>query len=158
MKALVKSRAEPGLWLADVPEPQMGINDVMIRVLRTGICGTDQHIYNWDEWAQKTIPVPLVIGHEFVGEIVDVGSNVTDYRKGEIVSGEGHIVCGRCRNCMAGRYHMCANTSGVGVNRTLDNAVGSRCLVFINERTCNCVRVTSVVACGSCFKTKARAR
>ena len=118
MKALVKSRAEPGLWLEDVPEPRMGINDVMIRVLRTGICGTDLHIWNWDDWARKTIPVPLVVGHEFVGEIVDVGSNVTEYRKGEIVSGEGHIVCGRCRNCMAGRYHMCANTSGVGVNRT----------------------------------------
>ena len=118
MKALVKSRAEPGLWLQDVPEPTMGINDVMIRVLRTGICGTDLHIWNWDEWSRKTIPIPLVVGHEFVGEIVDVGSNVTDYRKGEIVSGEGHIVCGRCRNCMAGRFHMCDNTSGVGVNRT----------------------------------------
>jgi threonine 3-dehydrogenase len=118
VKALVKSRAEPGLWLQDVPEPTMGINDVMIRVLRTGICGTDLHIWNWDEWSRKTIPIPLVVGHEFVGEIVDVGSNVTDYRKGEIVSGEGHIVCGRCRNCMAGRFHMCDNTSGVGVNRT----------------------------------------
>ena len=117
MKALVKSRAEPGLWLADVPEPKVGNNDVLIKVLRTGICGTDLHIYNWDEWSQKTIKTPLVIGHEFVGKIVEVGSNVTDYRPGEIVSGEGHIVCGRCRNCMAGRYHMCANTSGVGVNR-----------------------------------------
>ncbi len=117
MKALVKSRSEPGLWLEDVPEPKAGINDVLIRVLRTGICGTDLHIYNWDEWAKKTIGVPLVIGHEFVGQIVEVGANVTEYRPGEIVSGEGHIVCGHCRNCMAGRYHMCANTSGVGVNR-----------------------------------------
>ena len=117
LKALVKSRAEPGLWLADVPEPTIGINDVLIRVLRTGICGTDLHIYNWDQWARKTIPVPLVIGHEFVGQIVEVGANVAEYRPGEIVSGEGHLVCGHCRNCMAGRYHMCANTSGVGVNR-----------------------------------------
>ncbi len=117
MKALVKSHAEPGLWLEDVPMPAMGISDVLIRVLRTGVCGTDLHIYNWDDWAKKTIPVPLVIGHEFVGVIEKVGSNVTEYKPGEIVSGEGHIVCGRCRNCMAGRYHMCANTSGIGVNR-----------------------------------------
>ncbi len=118
MKALVKSRAEPGLWLEDVPEPKIGINDVLIRVLRTGICGTDLHIHNWDAWAAKTIPVPMVIGHEFVGQIVEAGSNVHDYRRGEIVSGEGHVVCGLCRNCMAGRRHMCAHTSGVGVNRT----------------------------------------
>jgi threonine 3-dehydrogenase len=97
--------------------PSMGISDVLIRVLRTGVCGTDLHIYNWDDWAKKTIPVPLVIGHEFVGVIEKVGSSVTEYKPGEIVSGEGHIVCGRCRNCMAGRYHMCANTSGIGVNR-----------------------------------------
>lgn len=95
----------------------MGINDVLIRVLRTGICGTDLHIYNWDEWAQKTIPVPLVIGHEFVGKVTEVGSNVADFKPGDIVSGEGHVVCGRCRNCMAGRRHLCAFTSGVGVNR-----------------------------------------
>ncbi len=117
MKALVKSRAAEGLWLEDVPMPTMGINDVMIRVLRTGVCGTDLHIYNWDAWAQKTIPIGLTIGHEFVGVIEKVGSNVTEYKPGEIVSGEGHIVCGRCRNCMAGRFHMCANTSGIGVNR-----------------------------------------
>jgi threonine 3-dehydrogenase len=117
VKALVKSRSEPGLWLEDVPEPEVGMNDVLIRVLRAGICGTDVHIYNWDEWAQKTIKVPMAIGHEFVGKIVEVGANVTEYKPGEIVSGEGHIVCGHCRNCMAGRYHMCANTSGVGVNR-----------------------------------------
>jgi threonine 3-dehydrogenase len=117
VKALVKSRAEPGLWLEDVPMPTMGISDVLIRVLRTGVCGTDLHIYNWDDWAKKTIPVPLTIGHEFVGVIEKVGSNVTEYKPGEIVSGEGHIVCGRYRNCMAGRYQMCANTSGIGVNR-----------------------------------------
>ena len=117
MQALVKERAEPGLWLADVPEPEYGINDVLIRVLRTGICGTDLHIEAWDAWAQKTIPVPMVIGHEFVGEVVACGSNVTDFHPGEVVSGEGHVVCGRCRNCMAGRRHLCAHTSGVGVNR-----------------------------------------
>src|SRR6202171_2495397 len=117
MKALVKSRAERGLWLTDVPEPKPGINDVLIRVHRTGICGTDLHIYKWDEWAAKTIPVPLVIGHEFVGEIVEVGSNVADFQPGQIVSGEGHVVCGRCRNCLAGRRHLCADTQGVGVNR-----------------------------------------
>ena len=117
MKALVKSRREPGLWLEDVPEPTIGINDLLIRVLRTGICGTDLHIYDWNEWAQHTIPVPLVIGHEFVGEVVDVGSNVNDFHPGDLVSGEGHLVCGRCRNCMAGRRHLCAHTQGVGVNR-----------------------------------------
>jgi threonine 3-dehydrogenase len=117
MKALVKSRREPGLWLEDTAIPEHGINDVLIRVLITGICGTDQHIYDWNEWAQATIQVPLVIGHEFVGEIVSVGSNVNDFRPGEIVSGEGHVVCGRCRNCLAGRRHLCAHTRGVGVNR-----------------------------------------
>jgi threonine 3-dehydrogenase len=117
MKALVKSRREPGLWLEDVAIPEHGINDVLIRVLMTGICGTDLHIYEWNEWAQATIQVPLVIGHEFVGEIVAVGSNVNDFHPGEIVSGEGHVVCGRCRNCLAGRRHLCAHTMGVGVNR-----------------------------------------
>ncbi len=117
MRALVKSRAERGLWIEDVPKPAIGINDVLIRVLLTGICGTDLHIYNWDAWAQATIPVPLVIGHEFVGEIAEVGSNVHDFTPGMIVSGEGHVVCGRCRNCLAGRRHLCAHTSGVGVNR-----------------------------------------
>jgi threonine 3-dehydrogenase len=117
MKALVKSRAEPGLWLEDIPEPTMGINDVLIRVHRTGICGTDVHIYKWNSWAAKTIPVPMAVGHEFVGEIVAVGSNVADFRPGQIVSGEGHVVCGRCRNCLAGRRHLCAGTKGVGVNR-----------------------------------------
>lgn len=118
MKALVKSKTKPGLWLEDVSEPTIGINDVLIRIDRTGICGTDLHIYNWDAWAQKTIPVPMVVGHEFVGEIVEIGSNVTDFRPGDVVSGEGHVVCGRCRNCMAGRRHLCADTKGIGVNRT----------------------------------------
>jgi threonine 3-dehydrogenase len=117
MKALVKAKSEPGLWLQDVPEPKCGINDVLIRIDRTGICGTDLHIYKWDAWAQKTIPVPMVVGHEFVGEIVEVGENVSDFFPGEIVSGEGHVVCGRCRNCLAGRRHLCAHTVGVGVNR-----------------------------------------
>src|ERR1700719_143727 len=117
MKALVKSESEPGLWLEDVPKPGIGINDVLIRVLRAGICGTDLHIYNWDEWAARTIPVPMAIGHEFVGEIVETGANVNDFRPGDIVSGEGHVVCGRCRNCLAGRRHLCAHTMGVGVNR-----------------------------------------
>jgi len=117
MKALVKKRAERGLWLEDVPEPEAGINDVKIRVLRTGICGTDLHIYEWDEWAGATIRVPLVIGHEFVGQLVETGSNVADFHAGDIVSGEGHVVCGRCRNCLAGRRHLCGFTKGVGVNR-----------------------------------------
>jgi threonine 3-dehydrogenase len=117
VKALLKSRREPGLWLEDTDLPTIGINDVLIRVLRTGICGTDVHIYKWNEWAQETIPVPMAIGHEFVGRIVEVGSNVADFFRGDIVSGEGHVVCGRCRNCFAGRRHLCAHTSGVGVNR-----------------------------------------
>ena len=117
MKALVKSREERGLWLEDVPEPEMGINDVKIRVLATGICGTDLHIYDWDAWARSTIKKGLTIGHEFVGEVVATGSNVTDIPIGQLVSGEGHVVCGRCRNCLAGRRHLCAHTLGVGVNR-----------------------------------------
>ena len=117
MKALVKSRRERGLWLEDIPQPTIGINDVLIRVQYTGICGTDVHIYQWDEWAQKTIPVPMAIGHEFVGEIVEVGSNVNDFHPGDIVSGEGHVTCGRCRNCLAGRRHLCAHTMGLGVDR-----------------------------------------
>jgi threonine 3-dehydrogenase len=117
MKALVKSKAEPGLWLEDVSMPEIGLNDVLIRVDRTGICGTDLHIYKWDAWAQQTIPIPMVIGHEFVGEIVEVGSNVADFFPGDIVSGEGHVVCGRCRNCLAGRRHLCADTQSIGLNR-----------------------------------------
>jgi threonine 3-dehydrogenase len=117
MKALVKSRSERGLWLEEIPEPEIGINDVLVRVRSTGICGTDVHIYDWDEWARKTIPVPMAIGHEFVGEVVQVGANVNDFFPGNIVSGEGHVVCGRCRNCLAGRRHLCRATLGVGVNR-----------------------------------------
>ena len=117
MKALVKSRREPGLWLEDIEMPAIGINDVLIRVLRTGICGTDVHIYKWDEWAQQTIPVPMAIGHEFVGRVEKVGSNVAGFCPGEIVSGEGHVVCGRCRNCMAGRRQLCVRSQGIGVNR-----------------------------------------
>jgi threonine 3-dehydrogenase len=117
MKALVKQEAREGLWLKEVDEPSIGINDVLIKVKRTAICGTDMHIYNWDAWAQKTIPVPMIVGHEFVGEIVEVGANVNDWKPGQIVSGEGHVVCGRCRNCMAGRRHLCRQTSGIGVNR-----------------------------------------
>ena len=117
MKALVKKHAAPGLWVEEVPEPKPGINDVLIRVQKTGICGTDLHIYEWDDWARSAIKPPLVIGHEFVGEVVTVGSNVTDFHPGDIVSGEGHVVCGRCRNCLAGRRHLCAHTEGVGVER-----------------------------------------
>ncbi|HEY3442299.1 MAG TPA: L-threonine 3-dehydrogenase [Paludibaculum sp.] len=117
MKALVKAQSAPGLWLQDIPVPEVGINDVLIRVERTAICGTDLHIYKWDEWAQKTIPVPMAVGHEFVGRVEKVGSNVADFHPGELVSAEGHVVCGRCRNCLAGRRHLCAHTMGVGVNR-----------------------------------------
>jgi threonine 3-dehydrogenase len=118
MKALIKKESKPGLWLEEVPEPEIGINDVMIHVDRTGICGTDLHIYEWDAWARQTIPVPLIIGHEFVGEIVDVGSNVAGFRLGSVVSAEGHVVCGHCRNCLAGRRHLCKDTKGIGVNRS----------------------------------------
>ena len=117
MKAICKSKAEPGLWLEEVPVPTYGINDVLIKVDRAAICGTDLHIMKWDAWAAKTIPVPMVIGHEFVGEIAAVGDNVSDFKPGQLVSAEGHVVCGRCRNCLAGRRHLCAHTSGVGVNR-----------------------------------------
>ena len=117
MRALVKSRPEIGLWMEEVPVPEPGINDVLVRILKTGICGTDLHIYVWDAWAQQTIPVPMVVGHEFVGRVERVGSNVTGFQPGDLVSGEGHLVCGRCRNCMAGRRHLCPHTQGVGVNR-----------------------------------------
>ena len=118
MQALVKRHATEGLWLEDVPEPTMGVNDVLIQVGRTGICGTDLHIYEWDAWARTTVPVPMIVGHEFVGKVLDVGTNVTDFFPGDIVSGEGHVVCGRCRNCLAGRRHLCADTQGIGVNRS----------------------------------------
>jgi threonine 3-dehydrogenase len=117
MLALIKARSEPGLVLDEVPVPAIGINDVLIRVHKTGICGTDLHIDSWDEWAQRTIAVPLVIGHEFVGEIVELGSNVKGFAVGDLVSGEGHVTCGRCRNCMAGRRHLCADSIGLGVQR-----------------------------------------
>jgi threonine 3-dehydrogenase len=124
MKALVKAKAEPGLWLEDVPAPKPGINDVLIRILKTSICGTDVHIWNWDAWARKTLPPGLTVGHEFVGVVEEVGSNVHDYKAGDLVSGEGHVVCGRCRNCLAGRRHLCPSTSSVGVNR--DGAFAER--------------------------------
>jgi threonine 3-dehydrogenase len=117
MKALVKAKPEAGLWMQDVPTPTIGINDVLIRVEKTGICGTDLHIHAWDGWAQKNIKPPLVVGHEFVGRIVEAGSNVKDFKPGDLVSGEGHVVCGRCRNCMAGRRAQCKDTQGIGVNR-----------------------------------------
>ncbi|RST13910.1 L-threonine 3-dehydrogenase [Streptomyces sp. WAC05374] len=117
MKALVKHKAEPGLWLMDVPEPETGSGDVLIRVLRTGICGTDLHIRSWDGWARQAVSAPLVLGHEFVGEVAHVGSDVTDIAVGDLVSGEGHLVCGKCRNCLAGRRHLCRATVGLGVGR-----------------------------------------
>jgi threonine 3-dehydrogenase len=117
MKALVKKQASPGIWLDEIPEPKVGHNDVLIAVAKTAICGTDMHIYNWDAWAQKTIPVPMAVGHEYCGRIVEVGSEVRGYKVGDRVSGEGHITCGYCRNCRAGRRHLCRNTVGVGVNR-----------------------------------------
>ena len=117
MKALVKKQAAEGLWLEDVPEPIVGLNDVLIRVLKTSICGTDLHIYKWDAWSQKTVKTPMTIGHEFVGEIVDMGENVHDFQRGDLVTAEGHVVCGRCRNCLAGRRHLCRAPQGIGVNR-----------------------------------------
>ncbi|MGR3318228.1 MAG: L-threonine 3-dehydrogenase [Candidatus Anammoxibacter sp.] len=117
MKALVKKRAESGLWLEEVPIPEVGKNEVLIRIEKASICGTDVHIYNWDKWAQKTISTPLIIGHEFVGLVADVGANVHDFHKDDIVSGEGHLVCGHCRNCLAGRRHLCMKTSAIGINR-----------------------------------------
>ncbi len=117
MKALVKERPEQGVWLKDVPVPEIGINDVLIRITKTSICGTDVHIYNWDQWAQNTIKPPMVIGHEFVGVIDKIGDNVRDFKPGDLVSGEGHLVCGHCRNCLAGRRHLCREPRGIGVNR-----------------------------------------
>lgn len=117
MKALVKKYAKPGIWLDDVPMPEIGMHDVLIKVKKTAICGTDLHIYNWDEWSQKTIPVPMITGHEFVGEVAALGNDVHDVKIGDLVSAEGHVVCGKCRNCLAGRRHLCKDTSGIGVNR-----------------------------------------
>jgi len=146
MKALVKSRAQRGLWLTDVAVPEIGINDVLIQVLKTSICGTDVHIYNWDAWAQKTIAVPTVIGHEFVGRIVQVGGNVHDYQVGDLVSAEGHVVCGRCRNCLAGRRHLCNSPSGIGVNR--DGAFAEYIAVPVtNIWYCDTSIPTDVLSC-----------
>lgn len=117
MKSLAKQLREPGIWMVDNPAPEMGHNDLLIKIRKTAICGTDMHIFNWDEWAQQTIPVPMIVGHEYVGEVVDMGSEVAGFEKGDRVSGEGHITCGHCRNCRAGRRHLCRNTTGVGVNR-----------------------------------------
>ena len=117
MKSLVKAKAEKGIWLEDTPKPEVGHNDLLIKIRKTAICGTDMHIYQWDDWAQKTIPVPMVVGHEYVGEVVDMGQEVQGFKVGDRVSGEGHITCGHCRNCRAGRRHLCRNTEGVGVNR-----------------------------------------
>ena len=117
MKSLVKANAEKGMWLPETPEPEVGHNDLLIKIRKTAICGTDMHIYNWDEWSQKTIPVPMVVGHEYVGEVVGMGQEVKGFKVGDRVSGEGHITCGHCRNCRAGRVHLCRNTEGVGVNR-----------------------------------------
>jgi threonine 3-dehydrogenase len=118
MKALVKRKREPGLWMEQAPVPEIGPNDVLIKIRKTAICGTDLHIYNWDAWSQKTIPVPMIVGHEFVGVVEEVGSQVSGFKVGDRVSGEGHVTCGHCRNCRAGRRHLCRNTLGVGVNRT----------------------------------------
>jgi threonine 3-dehydrogenase len=117
MKALVKKERRPGIWLDEIPEPKVGPNDVLIKIAKTAICGTDMHIFKWDAWAQKTIPVPMAVGHEYYGHIVEVGSEVAGFKTGDRVSGEGHITCGYCRNCRAGRRHLCRNTVGVGVNR-----------------------------------------
>ncbi len=116
MKALVKAKPEKGLWLKEIPLPAVGKNEVLIKIAKTAICGTDVHIYNWDNWAQNTIPVPMQVGHEFVGHVVETGENVHDFKPGDLVSGEGHLVCGHCRNCLAGRRHLCMNTKGVGVD------------------------------------------
>lgn len=118
MKSLAKLKAEPGIWMTDSPKPEVGHNDLLIKINKTAICGTDIHIYNWDEWSQKTIPVPMVVGHEYAGVVVDMGQEVKGFTKGDRVSGEGHITCGHCRNCRGGRTHLCRNTVGVGVDRT----------------------------------------
>ncbi len=146
MKALVKSKAEQGLWLEEIPVPRIGINDILIQVVKTAICGTDVHIYNWDAWAQKTIRVPMAIGHEFVGRIVEIGSNVHDFAVGDLVSAEGHVVCGRCRNCLAGRRHLCTAPKGIGVNR--DGAFAEYISVPVtNVWYCDKTIPTDVLSC-----------
>lgn len=146
MVALVKAKREPGLWLERVPRPVPEKNEVLIKILRAAICGTDVHIYNWDSWAQQTIPVPMVIGHEFVGTVAEVGSDVKEFSPGDLVSGEGHLVCGQCRNCLAGRRHLCANTSGVGVNRTGAYAE-YLCIPVTNVWNCDVSIPLEVLAC-----------
>jgi threonine 3-dehydrogenase len=146
MKAIIKHGCVPGLKLVDVPKPEYGINDVLIKIRKTSICGTDVHIYNWDDWAQRTIRAPMTIGHEFVGTVEAFGSNVHDLKVGDLVSGEGHIVCGRCRNCLAGRRHLCPNTSGVGVNR--DGAFAEYLVIPVtNVWHCNSAISTDVISC-----------
>jgi threonine 3-dehydrogenase len=146
MKALVKKYAKPGLWLDEVPVPEPGINDVLIKIRKTSICGTDLHIYNWNEWAKRTIKIPMVIGHEYVGTVAGFGNNVHDLREGELVSGEGHIVCGHCRNCLAGRRHLCMNTRGVGVNR--DGAFAEYlCIPKGNVWTCDTKIPEEILSC-----------
>ncbi len=146
MKALVKTKKEKGLWLEDVPIPKPGRTDVLIKIIKTAICGTDLHIYNWDDWASKTIPVPMHIGHEFVGEVAEVGEDVHDYQIGDIVSGEGHLVCGKCRNCLAGRRHLCNTTRGVGVDRPGAYAQ-YLCLPVTNIWYCDPTIPLEVLAC-----------
>jgi threonine 3-dehydrogenase len=146
MKALVKSEAKQGLWMEDVPTPQIGKNDVLIKIQKTAICGTDIHIFNWDAWAQKTIKTPLVIGHEFVGTVSEIGDNVRDVEIGELVSGEGHIVCGHCRNCLAGRRHLCIEPNCIGVDR--DGAFAEYLSVPVsNIWHCNTKIPTDVLSC-----------
>lgn len=146
MRAVVKSRSGPGLWLEEVARPKIGINDVLIEVSKTSICGTDVHIYNWDAWAKKTIAVPLIVGHEFVGRIVEVGANVHDFQVGDLVSAEGHVVCGRCRNCLAGRRHLCNSPKGIGVNR--DGAFAEYIAVPVtNIWYCDTSIPTDVLSC-----------
>lgn len=146
MQALVKAEAAPGLRLVEVPRPEIGINDVLIRIHKTSICGTDLHIYDWDDWARRTIPVPMVIGHEFVGRVAAVGENVHDFREGDLVSGEGHLVCGRCRNCLAGRRHLCPHTRGIGVNHPGAFAE-YLCLPVTNVWYCDPAIPTDVLTC-----------
>ena len=146
MKALVKKNPEPGLWIEDVPVPEIGINDVLIKIKKTAICGTDVHIFNWDEWSEKTIKTPLVIGHEFVGTIEKMGDNVHDFKRGDMVSGEGHVVCGRCRNCLAGRRHLCKDPKGIGVNR--DGAFAEYLAIPVsNVWYCDRSISTDILAC-----------
>ena len=146
MKALIKKRPEEGLWLEEIPVPKIGINEVLIRITKTSICGTDVHIYNWNHWAQETIKTPMTIGHEFVGIIDEIGSNVHDFKPGDLVSGEGHLVCGRCRNCLAGRRHLCKEPRGIGVNR--DGAFAEYLAIPVtNVWYCDKTIPTDVLSC-----------